>query len=150
VFDSDNGKKTNYYDDYTVKLECSLLNGKLNPFKFYDEKNIKSGIVWILSGKTIEYDEDGQAGIDSKKNSLLLEKTIKFLISEITKMMWKAYTWFYYDDATNKLSLKRDWPICKRRKKRQLEEAKLSRQYNRKDIILYTNYLKALRRTIKM
>lgn len=119
IYDNDNGKKTDYYDDYTVKLEYSLLNGKLNgPFKFYDEKgNIKKSGNYsngFLSGKTIEYDEDGQRTAEyimnnSKKNGLFTyyeDNKVSYTRNYKDDVENGLYTGFYYDDATNKLSLK--------------------------------------------
>ena len=96
IYDFDNGKKTEYYDDYTIKSEYNLLNGKLNgPVKYYHENgNLKKIVNFTndeMNGKVVEYNENGIK--DSEYNSI----------------MGKANglcTNYYYNDETEKLFLK--------------------------------------------
>jgi antitoxin component YwqK of YwqJK toxin-antitoxin module len=116
IYDNDNGKKTEYYDDKTIKSEYNLLNGKFNgAFKFYHENgNIQKISKYsndILSGKVIEYDENGSKSAEynvsnDKKNGLLTyfeNNKISYTANYKEDMKNGLYTGFYYDDTTNNL-----------------------------------------------
>jgi antitoxin component YwqK of YwqJK toxin-antitoxin module len=64
VYDTDNGKKTDYYEDGQIKTEYYLTNGRINgQLKVYQENGNLQKVGTYLNGKEngkfIEYDEEG-------------------------------------------------------------------------------------------
>jgi antitoxin component YwqK of YwqJK toxin-antitoxin module len=156
IYDNDNGKKTDYYDDYAIKLEHTLLNGKLNgPFKFYDEKgNLKRSGNYsndLLSGKIVEYDEDGGKSAEfnmsnGKKNGLATSfenNKISYTTNYKDDLSNGLYTGFYYNETTNKLDFKEIGPYVNDEKnglwKTNYVEGATERT------VFYTNYLKNIK-----
>ena len=81
IYDSQNGKKIDYYDNDVIKAEYTLLNGKINGLlKLYDEfgnlqktSNFANGVA---NGKVVEYKENGEKNAEytvsnDTKNGLL-------------------------------------------------------------------------------
>jgi len=122
VFDSDNGKKTDYYDkesknEQIKKAEYYLTNGKINgQLKLYHEngklKKVGNYINGKENGKFIEYDEQGMKSaeytmengeingiVTTYENGLKSEE-----ISESKGVKTGKYIAYYYDE--NKLYLK--------------------------------------------
>ncbi|MEZ7497123.1 hypothetical protein QO200_00035 [Flavobacterium sp. Arc3] len=156
IYDNDNGKKTDYYDDYTVKFEYSLLNGHLNgPFNFYDEKgNIKKSGTYsngFLNGKTIEYDVDGSKSLeyimkDGKRNGLLTsfeDNKISYTTNYKDDLANGLYTGLYYDETTAALYLKEIGPYVNDEKNGNWKYVFIDGKTER--TITYTNYLKDIK-----
>jgi antitoxin component YwqK of YwqJK toxin-antitoxin module len=96
IYDDANGKKTDYYNDGTIKSEYSLVNGKINgAVKFYDEngtiKKTASFSNGSMSGKVIEYNEDSSIGADY------------YLVNGKVNGLFNSY---FYNDSSKMLSLK--------------------------------------------
>jgi len=119
IYDPDNGKKTDYYYDGTVKAEYILTNGKINgTLKVYYENgelkrtgNFTNGLE---NGLFKEYDESGNLDAEvsmsnGKKNGLLkVYEDNKLSYSNTFKNDVKTgqYIEYYYNDETGKLQLK--------------------------------------------
>lgn len=120
IYDSQNGKKTDYYDNDVIKAEYSLLNGEINGLlKVYDENgNIKKTtnyINGIVSGKVVEYKENGDKNAeytiinDSIQNGLLTfydNNKISYTTNYKNNLKNGQHTNYYYNDETQKLFLK--------------------------------------------
>lgn len=119
IYDSQNGKKTEYYDNDVLKAEYTLLNGKINgQLKYYDEygnlKKISNYTNGVLNGKIIEFTENGSKNaeysmINDKKNGLLnFFENDKLSYSTTFKDDLKngSHINYYYEDDSGKLYLK--------------------------------------------
>jgi antitoxin component YwqK of YwqJK toxin-antitoxin module len=119
VYDSENGKKTDYYDDGTVKLEYSLSNGKLNGkfIHYYENGRIKttgSFTNGLKNGVFKEYDESG--GLETEysmsndmKNGILKIFSNGKVLNSITykdDIRNGEYVEYVYNDETGILELK--------------------------------------------
>ncbi|MEZ4841924.1 MAG: hypothetical protein R2821_10570 [Flavobacteriaceae bacterium] len=119
IYDPDNGKKTDYYYDGTVKAEYTLTNGKINgTLKVYNENgtikrtgNFTNGLE---NGLFKEYDESGNLDAEytmtnGKKNGILkIYEDGKLSYSNTFKDDSKngQHIEYYYNDETGKLQLK--------------------------------------------
>lgn len=119
IYDPDNGKKTDYYYDGTVKAEYTLTNGKINgTLKVYNENgtikrtgNFTNGLE---NGLFKEYDESGNLDAEysmtnGKKNGVLkIYEDGKLSYSNTFKDDSKSgqHIEYYYNDETGKLQLK--------------------------------------------
>lgn len=119
IYDPDNGKKTDYYYDGTVKAEYTLTNGKINgTLKVYNENgtikrtgNFTNGLE---NGLFKEYDESGNLEAEytmtnGKKNGVLkIYEDGKLSYSNTFKDDSKngQHIEYYYNDETGKLQLK--------------------------------------------
>jgi len=119
IYDPENGKKADYYDDGKVKIEYSLINGKLNgTFKVYYEngelKKIGNYINGLENGLFKEYDELGNLEAEvlmtnGMKNGVLkVYENGKISVSTTYKNDMKSgqYVEYFYNDETGKLQLK--------------------------------------------
>lgn len=96
IYDYKNGKKSDYYDDGTIKSEYTLVNGKLNgAYTLYDEYGnvAKKGTFKDdeTVGKVIQYNKDGLIDGDY------------YLLNGKFNGLSNSY---YYDDSSKVLSLK--------------------------------------------
>lgn len=119
IYDPDNGKKTDYYYDGTVKAEYTLANGKINgTLKVYYENgelkrtgNFTSGLE---NGLFKEYDESGNLEVEvsmtnGKKNGLLKvyeENKLSYSNTFKNDIKTGQHIEYYYNDETGKLQLK--------------------------------------------
>ncbi len=119
IYDSDNGKKADYYDDGSKKAEYILSNGKLNgTIKVYYENGTikKTGNFTNGSenGLFKEYDESGNLEAEytmtnGKKNGVIkIYEDGKLSYSNTLKDDIKngQHIEYYYNDETGKLQLK--------------------------------------------
>ncbi len=119
IYDHDNGKKTEYYDDYTIKSEYNLLNGKLNGTVklYYENGNIKKTLNYsngVTNGKVTEYDENGfktaeYNSINDQINGLLTyfeDNKISYTATYQNGVKNGIFTQFYYTDDNEKIFLK--------------------------------------------
>ena len=119
IYDLDNGKKTEYYDDDVIKAEYTLLNGKINGLlKFYDEngnlQKTTNYVNGIATGKVIEYKENGEKNAEysmsnDMKNGLLTfyeNDKISFTTNYKNDIKSGQFTNYFYDDKNGKLVLK--------------------------------------------
>lgn len=156
IYDSENGKKTEYYDDDTIKAEYNLLNGKLNgAFKlYYENGNIKKSSNYsngILSGKVIEFDENGAKTAEynmsnDKKNGLLTyfeDNKISYTANFKEDLKNGLFTALYYDDTTTKLYLKEIGPYINDEKNGAWTTYYIDGKTEK--TIDYTNYLKDIK-----
>lgn len=119
IYDPDNGKKTDYYFDGTVKAEYTLINGKINgTLKVYNEngtiKRTGNYTNDLENGLFKEYDESGNLDaeyimLNGKKNGVLkIYEDGKLSYSNTFKDDSKngQHIEYYYNDETGKLQLK--------------------------------------------
>ncbi len=119
IYDPENGKKTDYYYDGTVKAEYTLTNGKINgTLKVYNEngtiKRIGNFTNGLENGLFKEYDESGNLYAEytmtnGKKNGVLkIYEDGKLSYSNTYKDDSKngQHIEYYYNDETGKLLLK--------------------------------------------
>ncbi|WP_432221293.1 hypothetical protein ACRASX_11250 [Flavobacterium sp. TMP13] len=119
IYDSYNGKKTEYYDNDIIKAEYTLANNKINGvFKYYDEygnlQKISNYVNGVLNGKVIEYNENGDKNaeyfiVNGNKNGLLTfyeNNKISYQTNFKDDLKNGLHTNLYYDDDTKKLYLK--------------------------------------------
>lgn len=119
IYDPDNGKKTDYYYDGTVKAEYTLTNGKINgTLKVYNENgtikrtgNFANGLE---NGLFKEYDKSGNLEAEytmtnGKKNGVLkIYEDGKLSYSSTVKDDSKngKHIEYYYNNETGKLQFK--------------------------------------------
>lgn len=119
IYDPDNGKKTEYYYDGSIKAEYTLANGKFNgTLKVYYEngelKRTGNFSIGLENGLFKEYDESGNIDAEysmtnGKKNGVLkIYEDGKISHSTTFKNDIKngQYTEYYYNDETGKLQLR--------------------------------------------
>jgi antitoxin component YwqK of YwqJK toxin-antitoxin module len=119
IYDPDNGKKTDYYYDGTVKAEYTLTNGKINgTLKVYNEnetiKRTGNYTNGLENGLFKEYDENGNLEAEytitnGKKNGVLkIYEDGKLSYSNTFKDDSKSgqHIEYYYNDESGKLQLK--------------------------------------------
>lgn len=156
IYDNDNGKKTDYYDDYTIKSEYNLLNGKLNgAYKFYYENgNIKKTVNYsngVMNGKVIEYDENGiktaeYNSSNGKTNGLLTyfeDNKISYTANYKDDLKNGLYTNFYYNDETQNLFLKEIGKYVNDEKNGTWTTYYINDKIEKP--LIYTNYLKDIK-----
>lgn len=111
VYDSDNGKKTDYYEGGQIKAEYYLTNGKLNgQLKVYHENGNIQRVGTYVNGKEngrfIEYDEDGKKTaeypmVNGEINGVLTIYKDGLKSQEITKQNGVSngkFVAYYYSD----------------------------------------------------
>ena len=119
IYDSQNGKKIDYYDNDVIKAEYTLLNGKINGLlKLYDEfgnlqktSNFANGVA---NGKVVEYKENGEKNAEytvsnDTKNGLLTfyeNNKISYTTTFLKDIKNGQHTNYYYNDDDEKLFLK--------------------------------------------
>jgi antitoxin component YwqK of YwqJK toxin-antitoxin module len=112
VYDSDNGKKIEYYDNGEIKVEYFVQNGLINgTIKYYHEngnlKKVGSILNGVQEGKFIEYDEDGVKTAEYFKshgevNGVLTIYENGLKTQEITKVNGVSngkYEAYFYNDS---------------------------------------------------
>ncbi|KGO92937.1 toxin-antitoxin system YwqK family antitoxin [Flavobacterium subsaxonicum] len=118
IFDSKNGRKTEYYDDNNIKAEYTLVNGKLNGQvkSYYNNGKLKLLSNYsngIANGKFIEFDEDGNKTADyivlnNQKNGTLNfyeDDKISYTTNFKSDKKNGTHIAYYYDENGN-LNLK--------------------------------------------
>ncbi len=119
IYDTDNGKKIDYYNDKVKQAEYTMLNGKMNGlFKVYYEngKLKKAGnyLNGLASGDFKEYDENGSLQFEyTQKND---QKNGKLISYENNKVSYTTHykndmengerIEYYYEEETGRLNLK--------------------------------------------
>ena len=119
IYDTDNGKKTDYYYGDVVKAEYTLLNGEINgQLKVYHYNGKLKKVGNFTNGKENglfkEYDDEGNLTAEytmsnGKKNGILkIYKDGKIDVSTTFKNDIKngQTIEYYYDDETGNLHLK--------------------------------------------
>ncbi len=119
IYDTQNGKKTEYYDNDIIKAEYTLVNNKINGLlKYYDEygnlQKTSNYVNGILNGKVVEYKENGDKNaeytvINGNKNGLLTfyeNNKISYITNFKDDLKNGQHTNLFYEDNTEKLYLK--------------------------------------------
>jgi antitoxin component YwqK of YwqJK toxin-antitoxin module len=156
IYDSQNGKKTEYYDNDVIKAEYSLLNGKINgPLKIYDEygnlQKITNYVNGIVSGKVVEYKENGEKNAEysmsnDSKNGLLTfyeNNKISFTTNYKNDLKNGQHINYYYNDETQMLFLKEYGQYLNEEKNGTWKTFYVDGKNEK--LLTYTNYLKDLK-----
>ena len=111
IYDTDNGKKTDYYDGGQIKAEYYLTNGKINgQLKVYQENGKPQKVGTYANGKEngkfIEYDEEGiktaeYQMVNGEVNGVLTIYKDGLKSQEITKqngISTGKFVAYYYND----------------------------------------------------
>ena len=119
IYDFDNGKKTDYFDNGKIKMEYTLLNGKLNgTIKVYHHngKIKKTGTCsnGLANGQYKEYDEDGNLTAEyimtnGMKNGVLKvyeNEKISYSTTYKDDVLNGQQIIYHYDNETGKLNAK--------------------------------------------
>jgi len=152
IYDSENGKKIDYYDNDVIKAEYTLLNGKINGLlKLYDEfgnlqktTNFNNGVA---NGRVVEYKENGEKNAeyiisDDTKNGLLTfyeNNKISYTTNFVNDLKNGQHTSYYYNEDDEKLFLKEYGQYIKDKKNGPWKTFYVDGKVEK--LTTYTNYL---------
>lgn len=156
IYDTQNGKKTEYYDNDIIKAEYTLVNNKINGLlKYYDEygnlQKTSNYVNGILNGKVVEYKENGDKNaeytvVNGNKNGLLTfyeNNKISYLTNFKDDLKNGQHTNLYYEDDSEKLYLKEYGQYINDEKNGTWKTFYLDGKTEK--LLTYTNYLKDLK-----
>jgi antitoxin component YwqK of YwqJK toxin-antitoxin module len=119
IYDDDNGAKTEYYDDGTLKMKYNLVNGVINgEFSTYNEdgKLEKTGVLknGVSNGTFKEYNESGEIEKEYAKLNDNLNGTYKeyengklsYVCNYVNGIENGPYNVYIYSETTNELLVK--------------------------------------------